>query len=79
MPTAGTPITAEHAVTAQPNYTNDIRDYGSVVGQLQTGEYTAVICEQTTNPNTAVTAGALTDVGTATVPAQCNSIARTVQ
>lgn len=73
------PVSAEHSVTAQTTYTNDILDYGSAVSQQSNGTYAAVICEQTTNPNTAVTAGSLTDVGTATSDAVCNTSARTVK
>jgi len=44
---------AAHIATANSTYTNDIRDYGSAVGQTTSGAYTAVICEQTSNPSAA--------------------------
>ncbi|MFN7253993.1 MAG: type IV pilin protein [Microcystis sp.] len=54
--------TAAHSTTALVNgsgqeanaksdFTNDILDYNAAVGQESNGTFTAVICEQTTNPS----------------------------
>ncbi|MBD2291207.1 prepilin-type N-terminal cleavage/methylation domain-containing protein [Microcystis wesenbergii FACHB-1317] len=66
-------VGAEHSATANDTYTNDILDYGSAVGQQQDGTYSAVICEQTTNPSATVDPGDLTTPGTATARAACNN------
>ena len=76
---AASAIGAEHSATANTTYTNDILDYGSAVGQTNAGAYSAVICEQTSNPSAAVTAGSLTDEGTATAGATCAGGARLIQ
>ncbi len=67
---------AAHIVTANSTYTNDILDYGSAVGQTTSGVYSAVICEQTSNPS--VAAGLLT-VGPGTATADCANNARRIQ
>jgi type IV pilus assembly protein PilA len=67
---------AAHIVTAQSTYTNDIRDYGSAVGQTTGGIYTAVLCEQTSNPSAAT--GTLT-VAPATPTADCAADGRLIQ
>ena len=72
-------VGAEHSATAKDPYTNDILDYGSAVGQTNSGAYSAVICEQTSNPNVPITAGALTTEGTATAAAACATGAREIK
>jgi prepilin-type N-terminal cleavage/methylation domain-containing protein len=72
-------VGAEHSVTANTPYTNDILDYGSAVGQTDAGAYSAVICEQTTNPSASVTAGSLTTPGTSNNAAVCDGNARLIQ
>ena len=67
---------AAHIATANTTYTNDIRDYGSAVGQTTSGTYTAVICEQTSNPS--ATTGLLT-VGPGTATAACVNGARLIK
>jgi type IV pilus assembly protein PilA len=57
-------------------FTNDIRDYNAAVGQRSTGEYSAVICEQTTLPS-ANNLGAPT-IGTGTADADCGTNAKAV-
>lgn len=66
---------AIHTVGARTTYENDILDYDSAVGQTASGAYSAVICEQTTNPNVATVAMAGT---TATGGTSCAN-GRTVQ
>ncbi len=51
---------AAHHVGANTTYQNDIRDYGSAVGQTTAGVYSAVVCEQTASPEVAVVQGSLT-------------------
>ena len=70
------PLGAAHIATANSTYTNDILDYGSAVGQTTSGAYTAVICEQTSNPSAAP--GLLT-VGPGTAIAACANNARLIQ
>ncbi|MCA2720260.1 MAG: prepilin-type N-terminal cleavage/methylation domain-containing protein [Microcystis sp. M048S1] len=53
---------AAHHVQANTTYQNDIRDYGSAVGQTTAGVYSAVVCEQTAAPDVSVTLGSLTVV-----------------
>ncbi len=67
---------AAHIVTANTTYNNDILDYGSAVGQTASGAYTAVICEQTTNPSAAP--GLLT-VAPGVATAACANGARLIQ
>ena len=76
---AASNVGAEHSVSANTTYTNDILDYGSAVGQTDTGAFSAVICEQSTNPSATVTAGSLTAAGTGTTAASCESAGRLVQ
>jgi prepilin-type N-terminal cleavage/methylation domain-containing protein len=68
---------AAHVATSGPTYTNDILDYGSAVGQTAAGVYSAVICEQTSNPSTATTGALTAAAGTAT--AACANNARLIQ
>ena len=75
----GSAVGAEHSAAAVNTYTNDILDYGSAVGQQNDGTYSAVICEQTTNPSATVSAGALTTEGSATAVATCAGDARRIQ
>ena len=69
---------AAHHVGANATYTNDIRDYGSAVGQTTAGVYTAVICEQTASPETTVTLGSLT-VAPGVATAACTAAGRLIQ
>ena len=75
----GTAVGAEHSAAAVDTYTNDILDYGSAVGQTASGVYSAVICEQTTNPSATVNAGALTTEGSGTAAATCADGARLIK
>ena len=75
---AASPVGANHAAAPNSTYTNDILEYESAVGQTNSGAFSAVICEQTTNPS--VTANAIntwSTAGTATAAATC--VGRTVQ
>ncbi|PSF34469.1 pili assembly chaperone [Aphanothece hegewaldii CCALA 016] len=47
----GTVVGANHLASSLPAYTNDIKDYTSAVGQLADGTYSAIVCEQNTNPS----------------------------
>jgi prepilin-type N-terminal cleavage/methylation domain-containing protein len=67
---------AIHTVGANGTFENDIRDYDSAVGQTAGGAYTAVICEQTSNPSVATVAMATT---TATGATSCNTSGRLIQ
>jgi prepilin-type N-terminal cleavage/methylation domain-containing protein len=62
---------------AKSAFTNDILDYNAAVGQRGDGTFTAVICEQTTNPS-ANNLGAPT-IGTAGADAQCGTNGTTVR
>ncbi|CCI05082.1 type IV pilin protein [Microcystis aeruginosa] len=69
---------AAHHVAANSTYTNDIRDYGSAVGQTTAGVYSAVVCEQTASPEATVAVGSLTVVpGTAT--AACTTAGKEIK
>lgn len=70
---AVSPVGANHAAIPNTTYTNDILEYESAVGQTNSGAYSAVICEQTTNPSVAAitTAGTWSAPGTATALAAC--------
>jgi type IV pilus assembly protein PilA len=73
-------VGANHQALPNTTYTNDILEYESAVGQQSNGTYTAVLCEQTTNPNSAPGAlSSLSTPGTATANAQCTTAARVVQ
>ena len=80
--TVGTPdaVGAEAHMAPGSNYGNDILEYGAAVGQTTAGVFSAVICEQATNPTVSVTAGDLADPGTAGVAATCAaaSVARPI-
>jgi prepilin-type N-terminal cleavage/methylation domain-containing protein len=49
----GNATSAVHTAIAGSNYTNDIRDYSSAVGQTTAGVFSAIICE-TNDPTAAV-------------------------
>lgn len=70
---------AEHHIQSLSTYTNDIRDYGSAVGQTTAGVYSAILCEQSTDPNIAVAAGSLTVPGAANAAATCDGSGRVIQ
>lgn len=69
---------AAHHIAALSTYTNDIRDYGSAVGQTTAGVYSAVLCEQTASPEATVTPGSLT-VAPGTETAACAAAGRLIQ
>lgn len=73
----GSAVGAAHTATANDTYTNDIRDYGSAVGQTTSGVYSAVICEQTANPS--ATVGNLATAGTATANALCTAAGKEIK
>ncbi|TRV61703.1 MAG: hypothetical protein EWV53_01620 [Microcystis panniformis Mp_MB_F_20051200_S9] len=70
----GTPdaTSATHNAVAGSNYTNDIRDYSSAVGQTTAGVFSSIICEMNTPTTTisypAVTAGVVGACGTGSRP-----------
>jgi len=74
-------VGANHAAIPNSTYTNDILEYESAVGQTNAGVYSAVICEQTTNPSaTALTvAGTLSTAGTATGAAACTTAGKEIK
>jgi type IV pilus assembly protein PilA len=74
-------VGANHAAIPNTTYTNDILEYESSVGQTTSGQYTAVLCEQTTNPSsTAISApGTWSTEGTGTAAALCAGGGRVVQ
>ncbi|CCH93828.1 Genome sequencing data, contig C301 [Microcystis aeruginosa PCC 9432] len=65
---------ATHHAVAGLNYTNDIRDYSSAVGQTTAGVFSAIICEMNT-PTTTLSYPAVTDGG---VVGDCGTGSRTV-
>ncbi|WP_013322985.1 type IV pilin-like G/H family protein [Gloeothece verrucosa] len=67
--TAASATGANQKASAKTAYDNDILDYKSAVGQMSDGTFSAVICEQTTNPS-ATTPGDAT-AGTAAAQAAC--------
>lgn len=68
-----------HQALPGTTYTNDILEYESAVGQQNNGVFSAVVCEQTTNPSAAPgSLGSLATPGTATSNAICTTSARTV-
>ena len=62
---------AEHHIVPQTTYQSDILEYGSAVGQTNAGVFSAVICEQATDPTATVALGALADPGTSSAAAAC--------
>jgi len=74
-------VGANHAAIPNTTYTNDILEYESAVGQQNDGAYSAVICEQTTNPSAAAITGPGTwsTAGAAAALAQCAGGARTIE
>ncbi|GEA28184.1 type II secretion system protein G [Microcystis aeruginosa NIES-4325] len=72
-------VGTNHAAIPNSTYTNDILEYESAVGQTDAGVYSAVICEQTTNPSSPAISGAGTwsTPGTAAATATC--LGRTIQ
>lgn len=71
MTTVGTALGAAHRIEAKTNYSNDIKDYASAVGQTNQGVYSAIVCEQTTNPNANDLGNAT--AGTASAAATCGT------
>jgi type IV pilus assembly protein PilA len=80
--TSGTTPSAvgfNHQALPQTQYTNDILEYESAVGQQSNGTFSAVICEQTTNPSTAAgSLGSLSTPGTDSADATCTTTARRI-
>jgi type IV pilus assembly protein PilA len=68
-----------HQALPRTQYTNDILEYESAVGQQDNGTFSAVVCEQTTNPSSAPgSLGSLSTAGTATDNATCTTGARRI-
>lgn len=59
------PTGALHEANAKTNYTNDILDYRSSVGQTADGTFSAIVCEQNTNPSANDAGAATATSGTA--------------
>lgn len=76
---AGTPsqVGMDQIATAITTYTNDILDYNSAVGQDDSGTFTAVVCEQTTNPSDDDLDDAVP--GTGSAAAECGANAKTIK
>jgi len=74
-------VGTNHAAIPNGTYTNDILEYESAVGQKDDGTYSAVICEQTTNPsaNAITAAGTWSKAGTGGDVAQCTGGGRTIR
>ena len=77
----GSAVGANHAAIPNTTYTNDILEYESAVGQQSNGTFTAVICEQTSNPSAAAitTPGTWSAPGTAAAGAACTGGGRLIQ
>jgi len=81
---AGTPaaninhLGAAHHVAALDTYNNDIRDYGSAVGQTTAGVYSAVVCEQIAPPQVTVGVGGLT-VAPGVATAACTAAGKPIK
>ncbi|MBC1197823.1 prepilin-type N-terminal cleavage/methylation domain-containing protein [Microcystis aeruginosa BLCCF158] len=69
---------AEAHMTPLSSYENDILEYGAAVGQTSAGAFTAVICEQSTNPSAGVAEGSLAAAGNGTTAASCESAGRLI-
>jgi prepilin-type N-terminal cleavage/methylation domain-containing protein len=69
---------AAHHVAALSTYTNDIRDYGSAVGQTTAGVYSAVVCEQIAPPQATVGVGSLT-VAPGVATAACTAAGKPIK
>ena len=69
---------AAHHVEALSTYTNDIRDYGSAVGQTTAGVYSAVVCEQIASPEATVGVGSLT-VAPGVATAECTATGKPIK
>ncbi len=69
----GSAVGANHAAIPNTTYTNEILEYESAVGQTAAGVFSAVLCEQTTQPTAApITApGTWSTAGTAGATAVC--------
>jgi type IV pilus assembly protein PilA len=69
----GSAVGANHAAIPAADYTNDILEYESAVGQKNDGTFSAIICEQTTNPsaNAIDKPGTWSAAGTADAIATC--------
>lgn len=66
-------------MTPVSNYQNDILEYGAAVGQSSAGAFSAVICEQISNPSASVAVGALATAGNGTLDATCTADGTRVQ
>ena len=77
----GSAVGANHAAIPNSTYTNDILEYESAVGQTNAGVFSAVICEQTTNPSAGAitTPGTWSAAGTDTAAATCAGGGRLIQ
>ena len=72
-------VGARHHIAANTTYTNDIRDYGSAVGQTTAGVYSAVVCEQKSEPQETVAVDTLATAGTDTAAAACTNVGKEIK
>ena len=70
---AGDATSAVHSTVAGSNYTNDIRDYSSAVGQTTSGVFSAIICE-TNSPTASVVVATVTGGIVDTCPANSRTV-----
>ncbi|TRU33991.1 MAG: prepilin-type N-terminal cleavage/methylation domain-containing protein [Microcystis aeruginosa Ma_MB_F_20061100_S20] len=69
----GDATSAVHTAIAGSNYTNDIRDYSSAVGQTTAGVFSAVICE-TNDPTATVILATVSNGTVGTCPANSRQV-----
>jgi prepilin-type N-terminal cleavage/methylation domain-containing protein len=69
----GDATSAVHTAIAGSNYTNDIRDYSSAVGQTTAGVFSAIICE-TNDPSASVVLATVTNGVVGTCPANSRPV-----
>ncbi|WP_043997291.1 type IV pilin-like G/H family protein, partial [Microcystis aeruginosa] len=69
----GNATSAVHTAIAGSNYTNDIRDYSSAVGQTTAGVFSAIICE-TNDPSASVVLATVTNGTVGTCPANSRTV-----
>jgi len=69
----GDATSAVHTAIAGSNYTNDIRDYSSAVGQNTTGVFSAIICE-TNSPTATVVLATVTNGVVNNCPANSRTV-----
>jgi prepilin-type N-terminal cleavage/methylation domain-containing protein len=69
----GNATSAVHTAIAGSNYTNDIRDYSSAVGQTTAGVFSAIICE-TNDPSASVVLATVTNGVVNNCPANSRTV-----